>query len=59
MTFIVNRWLAFVDSMQFMNSSLDKLVGNLSDDDFKCLSKEFGDDEQFKLVKNKGVYPHE
>ena len=37
MAFIVNRWLVFVDSMQFMNSSLDKLVRNLSSEDFKCL----------------------
>ena len=39
--FIVNKWLVFVDNMQFMNSSLDKLVNNLCDNDFKCLSNEF------------------
>ena len=27
--------------MQFMNSSLEKLVKNLSDDDFKYLTEEF------------------
>ena len=27
--------------MQFMNSSLEKLVKNLSDNDFKYLTKEF------------------
>ena len=59
MAFIVNRWLVFVDSMQFMNSSLDALVGNLGSGDFKCLRGVFGDDEQFKLVKRKGVYPYE
>ena len=59
MAFIVNRWLVFVDSMQFMNSSLDVLVGNLGSEDFKCLRGVFGDDEQFKLVKRKGVYPYE
>ena len=59
MTFIVNRWLVFIDSMQFMNSSLDTLVGNLSSNDFKCLSGVFRDDEQFELVKCKGVYPYE
>ena len=56
--FTVNRWLVFVDSMQFMNSSLDKLVGNLDNVDFKCLRRAFGDDEQFELVKCKGVYPY-
>ena len=30
-----------IDSMQFMTSSLDKLVKNLSDSDFKYLSEEF------------------
>ena len=32
----------FIDSMQFMNSNLDKLVRNLTDDDFKYSNKEFG-----------------
>ena len=59
MAFIVNKWLVFVGSMQFMNSSLDKLAGNLSSDDFKCLRDVFRDDKQFKLVKCKGVYPYE
>ena len=37
-----------------MNSGLDKLVKNLSDNDFKYLSEEFND-EQLKLVKQKGI----
>ena len=44
--------------MQFINSSLDSLVKNLSDNDFKHLSKEFSD-EFLKLAKQKGVYPYE
>ena len=59
MAFIVNRWLVFIDSMQFMNSSFDALVGNLGSRDFKCLSEAFGNDEQFELPKCKGVYPYE
>ena len=31
----------FIDSMQFMNFSLDVLVKNLPDNDFKYSSKEF------------------
>ena len=31
MSFTLNRNIAFIDSMLFMNSSLDKLVKNLSD----------------------------
>ena len=42
MSFILNKNLVFIDSMQFMNSSLEKLVKNLSDDDFKYSTQEFG-----------------
>ena len=44
--------------MQFMNSSLDKLVKNLSDKDFKYLIEEFGS-ENLELLKQKGAYPYE
>ena len=35
MAFTINKNLVFIDSMQFMNSSLDALVKNLSDNGFK------------------------
>ena len=57
MTFTINHNLVFVDSMQFMYSTLDSLVTNLLDSDFKYLSQEFSD-EQLKLVKQKEVYPY-
>ena len=57
MAFTINRNLVFIDSMQFMNSSLDSLVKNLSDHDFVCLSEEFRG-KFFKLVKQKGAYPY-
>ena len=41
-----------------MKSSLDSLVTNLTDEDFKYLSEEFSS-EFLKLVKEKGVYPYE
>ena len=41
-----------------MNSSLDKLTGNLGSKDFKYLSEEFRGGK-LDLVKNKGVYPYE
>ena len=44
--------------MQIMNSSLDKLVKNSSDEDFKYLVKEFGFDN-LKILKQKGAYPYE
>ena len=45
-------------SMQFLNSSLDRLVKNLSDNDFKYLTEEFGS-KNLELLKQKGVYPYE
>ena len=44
--------LVFIDSMQFMNSSLKKLVRNLADDDFKYLTEEFGS-KNLKFLKQK------
>ena len=58
MAFFLNKNLVFIDSMQFMNSSLDKLVKNLSDKDFKYLIEEFGS-KNLKLLKQTGVYPYE
>ena len=36
--FTININLIFIDSKEFINSSLKKLVKNLSDDDFKYLT---------------------
>ena len=58
MTFILNKNLAFVDSMPFMNSSLEKLVKYLADNDFKYLTQEF-DSKSLELLKQKGAYPYE
>ena len=58
MQFFLNKNLIFIDSMQFMNSSLDKLVKNLSDEDFKYLVEEFGS-KNLELLKQKGAYPYE
>ena len=44
--------------MQFMNSSLDKLVKSLSSNDFKYLTEEFGS-ENLEHLKQKGTYPYE
>ena len=41
-----------------MNSSLNKLVKNLSDEDFKYLLEEFGS-ENLELLKQKSDYPYE
>ena len=44
MAFAINENLAFIDNMQFMNSSLDSLVKNLIDGNFKYFSEKFSDD---------------
>ena len=52
--------LKFIDSFQFMASSLDTLVENLKDDNyskFNCMKSEFGD--HMDLLCGKGSYPYE
>ena len=44
--------------MQFMNSSLEKLLKNLSNNDFKYVTKKFSS-KNLELLKQKGAYPHE
>ena len=53
----LNKNLVFIDSMQFVNPRLDKLVKNLSDEDFKYLVEEFGS-ENLELLKQKDAYPY-
>ena len=44
--------------MQFMNSNTEKLVKNLSGNDFKYLTEEFGF-KNLELLKQKDAYPYE
>ena len=46
--------LSFIDSFQFLSSSLDSLVKILNKDDFKYLSQEF-DNKVLDLVKQKKI----
>ena len=50
MAFIINKNLVFIDSMQFMNSSFNALVKNLTDNGSKYLSQGFNG-EQRNLIK--------
>ena len=58
MAFTINNNLVFNDSMKFISSSLDVLVKNLSDNDFKYSSQEFSGN-LLETVKQKSVYPYE
>ena len=58
MRFSINKNLSFIDSFQFLSSSLDSLVKNLNKDEFKFLSQE-SDSNVLYLVKQKGFYPYE
>ena len=53
MAFMLGNHLTFIDSMQFMNSSLDKLVSNLPAEAFTYTSQELD------LMTRKGVYPYD
>ena len=56
--FFLNKNLVFINSMQFINFGLDKLVKNLSDQDFKYLIKEFGS-KNLELLKQERACPYE
>ena len=54
--------LQFLDSLNFMNESLGKLVNNLAaegDQHFHHIKRHFTDSEERKLLLRKGVYPYE
>ena len=59
MAFMLGKHLVFIDSFQFMSSSLDKLVRNLQNDAFKYTSEEIKDDKNLKLMKQKGGYSYD
>ena len=58
MAFMLGQHLVFLDSFQFMVSSLERLAANLPADAFKHTSQVF-QDEKLALMKKKGVYPYD
>ena len=58
MASFLSKNLVFNDSIQLMNVSLEKLVKNLSDDDFKYLTKKFVS-KNLELLKQKDVHLYE
>ena len=55
---MLGNHLKFIDSFQFMSSSLDKLVSNLPKESFKYTSKRFIG-KKLDLMTRKGVYPYD
>ena len=60
--------IRFIDTLGFLPPSIETLTNNLKKecktieelrDAFRNTSKQFSDDEQFKLMTSKGVYPFE
>ena len=58
MAFMLGNHLTFIDSFQFMSSSLDKLVSNLPVEALKYTSEKF-QKEKFNLMTRKGIYPYD
>ena len=47
MSFIINNKIIFLDSLQFLKSSLADFAANLEDTDHKCLLAEFPEDKLY------------
>ena len=58
MAFMLGNHLTFIDSFQFMTSSLYKLVSNLPKEALKYMSEEFTG-MKLSLMSKKGVYPYD
>ena len=58
MAFMLGNHLMFIDSYQFMHSSLDKLVSNLPKDNLIYTSQVFKGNK-LNLMSQKGVYPYD
>ena len=58
MAFMLGNHLTFIDSFQFMSSSLERLVSNLPKESLKYTSQKF-QDNKLNLMAKKGVYPYD
>ena len=48
----INSKLSFIDRFQFLGSSIDNLIKNIGQDDFKYLNQEL-DNNMLDLIKQK------
>ena len=53
-----NIQLRFIDSCRFMALSLYELASNLDDNQCKHFSEFYKEEEVFRLMRHKGVYPY-
>ena len=58
MAFMLGKHIVFIDSMQFMATSLDNLTKNLPEEAFKYTQQVFKDNK-LALTHQKGVYPYD
>ena len=58
MSFTINSKLSFIDSFQFLRSSLNSLFKNLGNSNLKYFSQEF-DNNVLDLIEQKRFYPYE
>ena len=58
MAFMLGNHLTFLDSFQFMSSSLERLVGNIPRESLKYTSQKFKG-KKLDLIVRKGVYPYD
>ena len=58
MAFMLGNHLTFIDSFQYMSSSLDKVVSNLPKEALKYTSQVFKG-KRLNLMSQKGVYPYD
>ena len=58
MRFMIGNHLTFIDSFQFMSSSLEKLVSNLPRESLKYTSKQYKG-KKLDLMARKGTYPYD
>ena len=58
MSIMLGNHLVFLDSFQFMSSSLEKLVGNLQKDNLRYTAQAFKG-KKLELMTRKGVYPYD
>ena len=55
--YLPKHHLEFIDSFQFMSSSLASLADNLQEEKFIYTKEHFTDENQYRLMRKKGVYP--